>query len=159
MKPNFELLFFIVFPFLLNAQYNFTSGSGELKGPGGFASQSIGQIAYTTYSSDSGTVKQGVIQPFQISVVSSENVLEINLYFKAFPNPVTNLLNLEIMNFENQELTYELFDLNGRLLLSNNIIHSLTEISTIDFPPATYFLRVMNQELSLKTFKIVKSTF
>jgi hypothetical protein len=36
------LRFFIIFclPISLTAQYNFTSGAEELKGPGGFASQS-----------------------------------------------------------------------------------------------------------------------
>jgi hypothetical protein len=143
----------------LYSQYNFTSGSGELKGPGGSASQSIGQIAYTTYQSDSGRVNQGVIQPYQISVLSGEEVKDIQLIFKAFPNPVTNLLNLEIMKFENQELTYQLFDLNGRLLSSKKIQQSLTEILMEDLPPATYFLKVIDQNISLKIFKIVKTSF
>ncbi len=159
MKANLEIIFFLFFSFLLNAQSNFTSGSGELKGPGGYTSQSIGQIAYTTYQSDSGRVNQGVIQPYQISVVSGEEILDINLSLKAFPNPVSNILNLEIMNFENQELTYQLFDLNGRLLSSKKIQQSMTEISTADLPPATYFLRIIDQDKPLKSFKIVKSTF
>ena len=103
------LKIFIIFclPFSISAQSNFTSGSGELKGTGGFASQSIGQIAYTTYQSDSGRLNQGVIQPFQITVLSGVEVKDIQLNFKAFPNPVSNLLNLEIRNFDNQELTYK----------------------------------------------------
>jgi hypothetical protein len=158
MKKLISILI-LLYPVLLTAQSNFTSGSGELKGPGGYASQSIGQIAYTTYQSDSGRVNQGVIQPYQITVLSGEEVIDIQLIFKAFPNPVSNLLNLEITNFENQELTYQLFDLNGRLLSSKKIQQSLTEISTADLPPATYFLRITDQDKPLKSFKIVKSTF
>ena len=141
------------------AQYNFTSGSGELKGPGGIASQSIGQIAFTSYQSDSGKINQGVIQPYQISILSGEEIKEIILSFRAFPNPVSNLLNLEISNFENQELSYQLFDINGRLLVSENIINSLTEISMVDLVPATYFLKVLQQDTPVKIFKIVKTTF
>lgn len=143
----------------LYSQNNFTSGSGELKGPGGYASQSIGQIAYTTYQSDSGRVNQGVIQPYQISVLSGEEVKDIQLSFKAFPNPVSNILNLEVENYENQELIYQLFDLNGRLLSSKKIQQSITEISTADLPPATYFLQVIDQDITLKIFKIVKASF
>jgi hypothetical protein len=152
-------LIFLLISFNAFAQYNFTSGSGELKGTGGSASQSIGQIAYTTYQSDSGKINQGVIQPYQISVLSGEEIKEINLSFKAFPNPVSNLLNLEISNFENQVLVYQLFDINGRLLSSNIINDSLTEISTDKYPPATYFLNVLHQNKPVKIFKIVKSTF
>jgi hypothetical protein len=141
------------------AQYNFTSGSGELKGPGGFASQSIGQIAYTSYQTDSGKVNQGVIQPYQITVLNGEEIRAINLSFNAFPNPVFNLLNLEVVNFENQDLSYQLFDINGRLLSSKNITAYLTEISTSELPAATYFIRVNHQDKLIKTFKIVKSTF
>jgi hypothetical protein len=159
MKNIFPLFLFNIIFYTLSAQSNFTSGSGELKGTGGFASQSIGQIAYTTYQSDSGRLNQGVIQPFQITVLSGVEVKDIQLNFKAFPNPVSNLLNLEIRNFDNQELTYQLFDLNGRLLASKKILQSLTEISTDDLPPATYFLQVIDQDIPIKSFKIVKTSF
>jgi hypothetical protein len=158
-----KILSFLIIPLGLSAQYNFTSGSGELKGPGGSASQSIGQIAYTTYQSDSGRVNQGVIQPYQISVISGEDVSNIELSLKVFPNPVSSILNLEvnsdILLSEGQYLEYQFFDINGRLLRSSNINESLTEISVSDFPPATYFLQVIHQNKSIKTFKIVKTTF
>jgi hypothetical protein len=149
----------ILLPLSLSAQYDFTSGSGELKGTGGSASQSIGQIAYTTYQSDSGKVNQGVIQPYQISILNGEEIKEINLSFNAYPNPVLNILNLRVENYGNQALSYQLFDINGRLLQFMNINTYLTEISTSDYPPATYFLRVMLEGKIFKTFKIVKISF
>jgi hypothetical protein len=160
---KYIVLIIIFSSFNLVAQYNFTSGSGELKGIGGSASQSIGQIAYTTYQSDSGRVNQGVIQPYQISVISGEDISNIVLSLRAFPNPVSNILNLEVLseNFlnEHQQLSYQFFDINGRLLRSSKINESLTEISVSDLPPATYFLQIIQQDKNIKTFKIVKSTF
>jgi hypothetical protein len=156
------LVFFILISFSLSAQYNFTSGSGELKGPGGSASQSIGQIAYTYIHSDSGSVKQGVIQPYQIFVISGEDIRNIELSLKAFPNPVFNILNLLVdENFLNkdQELEYQLFDINGRLLEANNISTALTEITVSQYPPAAYFLQVRAQNKPIKIFKIVKTSF
>jgi hypothetical protein len=35
----------------------------------------------------------------------------------------------------------------------------LTEISTADLPPATYFLRITDQDKPIKSFKIVKTSF
>ncbi len=158
-----KILSFLIIPLGLSAQFNFTSGSGELKGPGGSASQSIGQIAYTTYQSDSGRVNQGVIQPYQISVISGDEINFVELSLKVFPNPVSSVLNLEVLseNYlnENKELSYQFFDINGRLLRSSKINESLTEISVSDFPPATYFLQVIQQSKNIKTFKIVKTTF
>ncbi len=46
------LLSALLFAFQLSAQNNFTSGGGEIKGEGGNASQSIGQLSYTTISGD-----------------------------------------------------------------------------------------------------------
>ena len=44
---------------------------------------------------------------------------------KVYPNPTSNLINIDIPGFENKVLT-ELYDLNGRLLEnSNNAIISL----------------------------------
>jgi hypothetical protein len=148
------LLFFL--PFCLSAQYNFTSGFGELKGPGGYASQSIGQIAYTTISSDSGTVKQGVIQPYQISVLSGAEREEIQLSFNVFPNPVQGELTLQIENLQTESLQYRLFDINGRLLQNSIIRDASSLISTADLIPATYFLQVLDKDKLLKIFKVVK---
>jgi hypothetical protein len=144
---------------IISAQYNFTSGSGELKGHGGSASQSVGQIAYTTYQSDSGKISQGVIQPFQISVISGEEVREISLTFNAFPNPTIDFLNLTVENYDSQELICQLIDINGRLISTKNINSSYTEISTSELLPATYFLRVIHKDQAIKTFKIVKISY
>jgi hypothetical protein len=156
------IIAFLFFSFSLSAQYNFTSSSGELKGSGGSASQSIGQIAYTYIQSDSGSLKQGVIQPYQISVISGEDISNIELSLKAFPNPVFNILNLLVdENFINkdQELEYQLFDINGRLLEANNISTALTEITVSQYPPAAYFLQVRAKNKPIKIFKIVKTSF
>jgi hypothetical protein len=150
------LLLLLFLPVFLSAQYNFTSGFGELKGPGGYASQSVGQIAYTTISSESGTVKQGVIQPYQISVVSGVELEEIQLSFNVFPNPVQAELTLQIENLQSESLQYRLFDLNGRLLQNSIIREASSVISTSDLVPATYFLQVVDQDKLLKVFKVIK---
>jgi hypothetical protein len=154
MQNLFLLVLFL--PCFLSAQYNFTSGFGELKGPGGYASQSVGQIAYTTFSSESGTVKQGVIQPYQIFVVSGVELEEIQLSFNVFPNPVQGELTLQIENLQSESLQYRLFDLNGRLLQNSIIREASSIISTSDLVPATYFLQVVDKDKLLKVFKVVK---
>jgi hypothetical protein len=154
MQNLFLLVLFL--PGCLSAQYNFTSGYGELKGPGGYASQSVGQIAYTTLSSENGTVKQGVIQPYQISVISGAEQEAIQLSFQVFPNPVQGELTLQIENLQSENLQYRLFDINGRLLQNSIIRDASSLISTTDLVPATYFMQVLDKDKLLKVFKVVK---
>ena len=64
---------------------------------------------------------------------------------------------LSIDELENQDLTYMLYDFNGKLIESNPVQDNQTHISLQDYASATYFLRVMSQTSEVKTFKIIKN--
>ena len=59
---------------------------------------------------------QGVQQPFEISIVTGiEEAKGINLSVSAYPNPTTDYLTLSIDEFEISNLSYQLYDMNGKL--------------------------------------------
>ncbi|MCK4748161.1 MAG: hypothetical protein KAT15_14025, partial [Bacteroidales bacterium] len=70
MKPiRFKLLAFLLLGFSLaglNAQEAIPATGGEANGSGGTVSYTVGQLLYHTQSANSGTVAQGVQQPFEI---------------------------------------------------------------------------------------------
>jgi hypothetical protein len=140
----------------LNAQNNITSGGTDIKGEGGNVSQSIGQINYTTISSDEGTISQGVIQVWEITVISGMEVKNIELYCNAYPNPVLNSLSLLVENFEEANFNYQLVDLNGRIISMAQITDKITSIDMSSLVPATYIVQVVDKNTILKSFKIVK---
>lgn len=142
----------------LQAQEAVTASGGEASGSGGSASYSVGQLTYQTQTGTNGSVAQGVQQPFEISVVTGiEEAKGVTLSVSAYPNPTTDYLTLEVKDFELSNLSYQLYDLNGKLIQNEIITSNLTNIVMSNLVPATYFLKVSEGSKELRTFKIIKN--
>ena len=142
----------------LKAQEANTSSGGNALGSGGSASYSVGQLVYTTNSGSGGSLSQGVQQPFEITVITAINESKgIELQFKAYPNPTIDKLILKTEGSDQTTLTATLFDINGKILLNQKVTVSETTISMENFAPATYFLKITNNNKEVKTFKIIKN--
>jgi hypothetical protein len=115
---------------------------------------------YTTNTGTNGTVAQGVQQPFEISVVTGlEEAKGINLSVSAYPNPTTDFLNLKVdasTPLSIQSMSYQLYDINGKLLENKKIEGNETSIVMSNLVPATYFVKVTEGNKEVKTFKIIK---
>jgi hypothetical protein len=143
--------------FGLQAQQVVTTSGGNASGSGGSVSYSVGQIVYTKNTGTNGSVAQGVQQPYEISVVTAiEEAKDISLEIMVYPNPATDYIKLIIKNYEVQNLKYQLYDSNARLLLSNKIVGNETNIVMSNLMSAIYFLKVTDNNKVIKTFKIVK---
>ncbi len=142
----------------LQAQESVNATGGNASGSGGSASYSIGQLVYTTNTGINGSsVAQGVQQPYEISVVTGlEETTGINLSVSAYPNPTTDYLTLSIDEFDISNLTFQLFDMNGKLLQNQNLTDTETKIDMSNFVPSTYFVKVISKNQLIKEFKIVK---
>ena len=142
----------------LQAQESINATGGNASGSGGSVSYSVGQIVYTTSTGTNGSVANGVQQPFEISVVTGlEEATGIMLSLTAYPNPTTEYLTLSIDDFEISNLSYQLYDMNGKLLQNAKITGNQTSIVMSNLIPATYFVKVIQKNKELKTFKIVKN--
>jgi hypothetical protein len=141
----------------LQAQNATTTTGGNAKGAGGTVSYSMGQMVYTTHSGTTGTVAQGVQQPYEISVISGINDGAITLDCTAYPNPTTDYLRLKIADNTTLNLTYQIYDINGKLLFNKKVEGSETTISMQGLVPGSYFLKVTDNKQEIKTFKIIKN--
>lgn len=141
----------------VSAQSTVLTTGNEASGTGGSVSYSIGQSAYTSNSGSSGTLSQGVQQPYEISTTVGIKVKDINLNLVAFPNPTKNSLTLNTSDYNSENLSYQLFDLAGKLLDSKQLMNSSTEISLQEFPISTYFINILDNNTLIKTFRIVKN--
>ena len=142
----------------LQAQTSVNATGGNASGSGGSASYSVGQLAYTTNTGTNGSVSEGVQQPFEISVVTGiEEAKGINLSVSAYPNPTTDYLTLSISEFEISNLTYQLYDISGKLLQSEKITGNQTNIVMSNLVPANYFVKVIAGNQLIKEFKIIKN--
>ncbi len=142
----------------LQAQESVNATGGNASGSGGSASYSVGQVVYTTNTGTNGSVAQGVQQPYEISVETGiEEAKGINLSVSAYPNPTTDYLTLSIGEFEISNLSYQLYDMNGKLLQSEKISGNQTSIVMSNLVPANYFVKVIQGNKEVKTFKIIKT--
>lgn len=151
----------LILCFLLNLSYSQvatpTTG-GNSTGTGGSASYSIGQTFYTTNTGSSGSVVEGVQQPYEISVVIGlEEAKDITLECIVFPNPTHEFVKLKVESYKVEDLSYHIFDLNGKLLENKAIDASEISIPMSTYIPATYFLKILHGQTEIKTFKIIKN--
>jgi hypothetical protein len=162
MKHSRKILISIflcsIWTFLIHAQGTIPTTGGNAAGSGGSVSYSVGQITYNTYSGINGSVAQGVQQPYEISVVTGiEEAAEINLMLSAYPNPATDFVILKVGNYENKNLSYGLFDVNGNLLENKKIEGTEINIQLVNLSPSVYFLKVTDKGTVVKIFKIIKN--
>jgi len=142
----------------LQAQTAVIATGGNASGSGGSASYSVGQVVYTTNTGSNGKVAQGIQQPYEISVVVGiEEAKDINLSVNAYPNPTTDYITLSIEEFDISNLSYQLYDMNGKLLQNEKITGNQTSIVMSNFVPANYFVKVVQEDREVKTFKIIKN--
>ena len=142
---------------LVYAQESANSSGGEASGSGGSVAYSIGQMVFTTNIETIGSVAQGVQHAYEIYTVGNkENNLNISLI--AFPNPTIDNLTLQIGNYNNEKLSYQLYDMQGKLKDSGQIMVKQTLINMSDLQVSTYFVNVLDQEnKKVKSFKITKN--
>lgn len=139
------------------AQQATTATGGDASGSGGTLAYSVGQVVYTTNTDASGTVSQGVQQAYEISTTGvKEN--ELNISLSVYPNPTADNLTLKVQDYNKEKLSYQLFDMQGKLLSNGQVTAQQTQIDTASLPSATYFIHIVNQEnKAIQTFKIIKT--
>jgi hypothetical protein len=143
------------------AQEAISTAGNIASGSGGSVSYTVGQVFYATNTGTSGSVAQGVQQPFEISVVTYiEDTNRISLDCMAFPNPTTDYLILKIDDKLQMQYVAFLYDINGKLIENKKIESKETRILTGNLIPATYFLKIVQMKQTssqeIKTFKIIK---
>lgn len=152
------ILFMSIAQCTVSAQETTDASGGNASGSGGSASYSIGQSAYNTYTGTNGSVAQGVQQPYEISIVTEiKEAKDISLSFLVYPNPTSDILKLKIENYTNNNLTYHLYQLDGKTIETKNIESLDISISMEQLASGIYFLKITELDKEIKTFKIIKN--
>jgi hypothetical protein len=144
----------------LHAQESPTAAGGEATGTGGSSSYSLGQVVYTTATGTNGSVAQGVQQPYEISIITGVKETTIHLEMNVYPNPTTNYLTLKVdasTSLSNQQLSYQVIDLQGKVIKNKKVSSTTTSINVERLPKAIYFLKVTKDNQLIKSFKIIKN--
>lgn len=145
----------------IDAQTALLSTGNNASGSGGSANYSIGQFAYQTKTGINGSVTESIQQPYEINIVSSLKDMEnISLSWSIYPNPVSEFLSLNINDsnlLNNTTLTFQLFDVGGKLIQQNRISENTTIINMKKLKPCIYFLKINVDKTKNITYKIIKN--
>ena len=139
------------------AQNAIVASGGNATGSGGTSNYTVGQVAYTNQVGSNGSFNQGVQQPIEIFTLGSDDFPQITLAISVYPNPTSAFVNLSIANYNSENICYQLFDFNGRVVKFDKINQQQIQISLNNSPNAIYFLTVLDNNKVLKTFKIIKN--
>lgn len=156
MKLNFcELLtiLFISFVFNSNGQSSTVSGGGSLKSSGGSITYSLGVTNYIETKNSSLSISQGMQSPFEIFLVSKVNTRDNYL---VYPNPTNDVSFIIEKNFDGESISYEVVDINGRVIEKNISKSNKTKISLEKYQSGFYFLQILKRGKKITTFKIIK---
>ena len=156
MKKILVLFILCFLPKIMAQQATVTSG-GNATGSGGNISYSIGQVTYKTQTGTTGIITQGVQQPFEIMTLSGEEFTSIVLEAVVYPNPTTSTVNLIVKNYALENLNYQLFDINGKIIEDNKVLNQETTINLEGYANAIYILKLNDNKKEVKTFKIIKN--
>ena len=143
----------------LHASVN--SSGGNATGSGGSVSYSVGQVFYTTVSGTNASVSEGVQQPYEISVFTGlKDNTAIDLLYTVYPNPTSGKLTLKLDATtlpDVKSMIYQLYDVNGKLIRSDQLKEKETSIEMSDLNTSSYYLRIIKSKKVIKTFKITKN--
>ena len=149
------LLFFMVH--VLSAQESIAVSGTTATGSGGNSSYTVGQVFYSTSTAGTGSVSQGVQQSVVVSTLSNPELTTLNLKAVTYPNPSTDYVVLSLSDASLENLTYVLYDLQGRLVAQNKVLQADTKIDIQVLDAGTYVLQVQQNNKQLKSFKIIKN--
>jgi hypothetical protein len=156
LKKRACLLCIILATQLLCAQEALSVLSGEALGSGGSGIYTVGQLFYSTNTATTGSVSQGVQQPFEFQTLSNLELTTVYLTAVTYPNPTKDFITLKITDSAFDNLSYKLFDITGKAISNGIITNGATEIAMQQLAIGIYILKVNRHNQELKTFKIIK---
>ena len=92
---------------------------------------------------------------FALTGVDEAKKLNINLI--VFPNPTVDYLILRVESTLTKNLSYQLFDNDGKEITSQKLDGATTKVEMNNYAAALYFLTVTENKTIIKTFKIIKN--
>jgi hypothetical protein len=116
-----------------------------------------GKLVFKVLTGTTGYAPQEVQQSYEITITTiSEKPGEMDNECIVYPNPADGTMRLVIKPFEDENMRYRIYDMNGMLLRENKIENRELVIPVENVPSATWLLKVVNDKTEVRLFKIEK---
>jgi hypothetical protein len=153
MKKNTIVLFSLLTTLSVTAQEVIATQGDSYSNASGSIDFTLGEVIIATETDGTNDITQGFHQ-------TNWNFLGVEDFAPSyeaiiFPNPTEDVLNIRTSTFEN--VTYTLYDAQGKLVMQNILSAEQTPIQVSQLAPGSYSLTLNNETQNLKTFKLVKT--
>jgi hypothetical protein len=153
MKKNTLVLFSLIVTISVSAQEVVSTQGDSYSNASGSIDFTIGEVVINTGTDGINDLTQGFHQT-NWNFVGLEDFAP-NYEAIIYPNPTEDVLNIRTSTFEN--VTYTLYDAQGKLVMQDILSAEQTPIQVSQLAPGSYSLTLNNQTQNLKTFKLVKT--
>lgn len=87
------------------------------------------------------------------SLIGDVEQFSLNNDFTVFPNPATNMITIDISNNHQSAFKVSFYNIQGKLLIEQNILQAMTEIDISSLARGVYYIRVEDEDrISIKKF-------
>lgn len=169
MKQQCLFIALLFFAISINAQNAISPAGGEAVGKGGISSYTFGEVFYTYLPGSTISISQGVQQPVQWIKYYPESktvngfllltpeVIEKPLFTaKLYPNPATDHIVLVLDNLIIKDLSYTIYDINGRAIIAGLVQQKQTTIRLLSLTRGSYILSVNQAHSKLTNIIFIK---
>jgi hypothetical protein len=153
MKKHTIVMVLLLYAATVSAQEVVSTQGDSYSNGSGSIDFTLGEVIIATETDGSHDLTQGFHQ-------TNWNFLGVedfapNYEAIIFPNPTQDVLNIRTSAFEN--VTYTLYDAQGKLVIQDNLSAEQTPIQVSQLAPGAYSLTLNNETQNLKTFKLIKT--
>lgn len=142
--------------FFTFSQKKVVASGGNATGNGS-VSYSIGQLFVSTNTGSNASISEGIQQSIELFTLSNPEITTLDLKAITYPNPTKDKIILSLTDTLLKELTFSMYDINGRLVNKGEVIEENTTIPMKNFASDIYLLKVHQNNKQLKVFKIIKN--
>jgi hypothetical protein len=135
------------------SQVSVISVGGNILSSSGTISYSVGQIDYASISGYFTVLYLGVQQVYDPFV----NIIDDSTGISLWPNPVFSTLHIEVKSIKNLGILYQIYTIDGKLMISKQSSDNITTISMNHLLQGTYVLMVRYSDKRTLKFKIIKT--
>ncbi len=152
MKRHTFVLFLLLAAGSVSAQEVLSTQGDSYSNASASIDFTLGEVIIATGTDGTNDITQGFHQ-------TNWNFLGVedfapNYEAIIFPNQTEDVLNIRTSTFEN--VTYTLYDAQGKLVMQGILSAEQTPIQVSQLAPGSYLLTLNNQTQNLKTFKLIK---
>lgn len=156
MKLKLLTLLFTVFTSFTYSQEAVVTSGNTATGAGS-STYTIGQTFIATITGANGSLSEGVQKSIEIYTLSNSNLKILTLKAITYPNPTKDFILLNLKDNNLEDLSFTIFDINGRMMKKGKVNQENTSIAMKNFATGIYLLKVYQQKQQLKVFKIIKN--